>query len=122
MFLLSNQELFVSDEDVDLLIRYKWKLHRDGFVMEDLSAYEDDLPEANRKPHGYLLLHHEIFKRIDPAKLPLKATERVKHLNANFLDNRRDNLGIGNWVETDPEWWESYQKWRDSIKWLDKFM
>lgn len=123
MFLIGgNVEVLVSDSDVDLLVKYRWTLHKDGYVIEDINAYEDDPPKAARQPFGYLVLHHEIFKRCDAAQIPLKATQRVKHLNANFLDNRRENLGLGNWVETDQAWWEEYAKWKASIQWLEKFM
>ena len=123
MFFVGNTEIQVSPEDLDLLIKYRWKLSLCGFIMEDREAYsewdEEDIPEPPTTPYRYL--HIEIGKRM--GIFDRWEYTKVNFRNSNQFDCRRENLFAGDYVEKDPDRIKAYKDWYEEHRELfSKFM
>jgi hypothetical protein len=74
----NNLYALVDDSNYDSLIRYKWYLHRKGYVRRNrrsINGIKDTLPISM---HGLVLGSKEGFV--------------IDHINNNKLDNRKENL------------------------------
>jgi hypothetical protein len=78
--LTQGKVALVDDEDYEQLRVHKWYVRR----IEQKFFYAC----RNARAHRIVLMHRQI--------LGVKSGERVKFLNSNTLDNRRENLSIHN--------------------------
>jgi hypothetical protein len=76
--LTQSKVVLIDDEDFDLISRYTWCAHKNGYVY----YAETQIKVGNKK---YTLKMHRLI-------MSAKKGQEVDHKNGNGLDNRRENL------------------------------
>lgn len=90
MFFVGHTEIKISDQDVDLLTQYPWKVREDKMIVEDFSKYEKQ-PERSPK----------LLRTLIAFRMGLDADHYVLFRSTDWTDLRRENLQLVAWTAED---------------------